>query len=199
MPLGYPAHSATASPTASPAPAAAGIIGTKRLYTDGKFGTEDSKATFMAAQWRGLQAPGKEEQKAKFSFLINNGRTNHVWQSAYLDVEEELVMDRWPYPYLEMHAEDMAELGVEAGDLVEIYNDAGSTQAMVQPSEGVRRKETFMLFAYPTGVQGNVVNAGVNELVIPNYKQTWGSIRKLADAPAAAEHLSFKSWEYRTT
>ena len=98
-----------------------------------------------------------------------------------------------------MHAEDMAELGVKAGDLVEVHNDAGSTQAMAHPSEGVRRKETFMLFAYPTGVQGNVVNAGTNELVIPNYKQTWGNIRKLADAPAAAEHLSFKSWEYRAT
>jgi arsenite oxidase large subunit len=140
-----------------------------------------------------------DEQKARYRFLVNNGRANHVWQSAYLDVENELVMDRWPYPFLEMHAEDMAELGVKAGDLVEVYNDAGSTQAMAHPSEGVRRKETFMLFAYPTGVQGNVVNAGVNELVIPNYKQTWGDIRKLADAPAAAEHLSFKSWEYRAT
>jgi arsenite oxidase large subunit len=189
-----PPEGATA---ASPAPAATGIVGTKRLYADGRFGTEDGKAAFMAAQWRGLQAPGKEEQKARFPFLVNNGRANHVWQSAYLDVENELVMDRWPYPYIEMHAEDMAELGVGAGDLVEVYNDAGSTQAMVQPSEGVRRKETFMLFAYPTGVQGNVVNAGVNELVIPNYKQTWASIRKLADAPAAVGHLSFKTWEYR--
>ena len=42
-----------------------------------------------------------------------------------------------------------------------------------------------MLFAYPTGVQGNVVNAGINELIIPNYKQTWANIRKIADAPAA--------------
>ncbi len=32
-----------------------------------------------------------------------------------------------------------------------------------------------MLFAYPTGVQGYVVNDGVNEFVIPNYKQTWGT------------------------
>ena len=39
------------------------IVGTKRLYTDGKFGTKDGKATFMEAVWRGLQAPGKEEQK----------------------------------------------------------------------------------------------------------------------------------------
>ncbi len=34
------------------------------------------------------------------------------------------------------------------------------------------------------GFKGNVVSAGVNELVIPNYKQTWGNIRKIADAPA---------------
>ena len=52
-----------------------------------------------------------------------------------------------------------------------------------------------MLFAYPTGIQGNVVNAGVNELVVPNHKQTWGNIRKIADAPAAVSHLSFKSKE----
>ena len=42
----------------------------------------------MAAQWRGLQAPGKQAQKDKFPFLINNGRANHVWQSAYLDSGE---------------------------------------------------------------------------------------------------------------
>jgi arsenite oxidase large subunit len=42
-----------------------------------------------------------------------------------------------------------------------------------------------------------VVSPGVNELIIPNYKQTWGNIRKLTDAPAAVEHLSFKSMEYQ--
>jgi len=54
-----------------------------------------------------------------------------------------------------------------------------------------------MLFAYPTGAVGNDVSKGVNELVIPNYKQTWGNIRKLADAPKVTWHLSFKSEEYR--
>ena len=50
------------------------------------------------------------------------------------------------------------------------------------PTSTARRKETFMLFANPNGVQGNVVSPGVNELVIPNYKQTWAAIRKLSDA-----------------
>jgi anaerobic selenocysteine-containing dehydrogenase len=158
---------------------------------------DDGKARFMDAPWRGLQAPGKEEQKSKFPDLINNGRANHVWQSAYLDVDNDLVMDRWPYPFIEMNPEDMSELDVKEGDLVEVFNDDGSTQAMVYPTPTARKGETFMLFAYPTGVQGNVINGkGVNELVIPNYKQTWASIRKLSDAPGSVNHVSFKWKEY---
>ena len=92
-----------------------------------------------------------------------------------------------------MHPADMAELGLKQGDLAEVYNDNGSTQAMVWPTPTARRGETFMLFAFPTGVVGNVVSKGVNELIIPNYKQTWGNIRKLADEPRAVAGLSFKS------
>ena len=67
---------------------------------------------------------------------------------------------------------------------------------MVYPTPTAKRKETFMLFANPNGVQGNVVSAGVNEFVIPNYKQTWAGIRKLSDAPEGVDQLSFKSLEY---
>jgi arsenite oxidase large subunit len=172
------------------------IIGTKRLFADGKFGGKDGKATFMETQWRGLQAPGKEDERKKWPFLINNGRSNINWQNAYLDQDNEFVMDRMPYPYIQMNPDDMAELKLKQGDLVEVYNDNGSTQAMVYPTLTAKRKQTFMLFAYPTGVQGNVVSPGVNEFIIPNYKQTWGNIRKLADAPEGVKHLSFKSLEY---
>src|SRR6266446_861090 len=172
------------------------IIGTKRLFADGKFGTKDGKAKFMETQWRGLQAPGKEAESKKFPFLINNGRANVNWQNAYLDQDNEFVMDRMPYPYIQMNPKDMDDLKLKQGDLVEIFNDNGSTQAMVYPTPTAKPKQTFMLFAYPTGVQGNVVSPGVNEFIIPNYKQTWANIRKLADAPEGVKHLSFKSLEY---
>jgi arsenite oxidase large subunit len=90
----------------------------------------------------------------------------------------------------------MADIKVKAGDLVEVYNDNGCTQAMVYPTPTAKRKETVMLFANPNGIQGNVVSPGVNELVIPNYKQTWAAIGKLSDAPENARQLSFKSLEY---
>ncbi len=187
------------SQSGPPAPAAAGterIVGTKRLYADGKFNKPDGRAVFMPTQWRGLQAEGKEAEKNKWPYLINNGRANHVWQSAYLDQQNDFVMDRWPYPFIEMHPQDMAELLVKQGDLVEVYNDNGSTQAMAYPTPSAKPKQTFMLFAYPTGVQGNVVSPGVNEFIIPNYKQTWAGIRKIADAPEGVRQLTFKSQEY---
>ncbi len=90
----------------------------------------------------------------------------------------------------------MKEMGLSAGDLVEVYNENGATQAMAYPTPTARRKQTFMLFAYPMGVQGNVVSPGVNELIIPNYKPTWGNIRKIASAPGTARGTTFKSWEY---
>ncbi|HVZ52776.1 MAG TPA: arsenate reductase (azurin) large subunit [Pseudolabrys sp.] len=172
------------------------IVGTKRLFADGKFNSKDGKATFMETKWRGLQAAGKEAEMKKWPYLINNGRTNVVWQNAYLDQDNEFVMDRFPYPFIQMNPQDMADLKLKAGDLVEVYNDNGSTQAVVYPTATAKRKQTFMLFANPNGVQGNVVSPGVNELIIPNYKQTWGGIRKISDAPEAVRRLTFKSQEY---
>ena len=174
------------------------IVGTKRLFADGKFGGKDGKATFAETKWRGLQAAGKEAESKKWPFLINNGRANHIWQNAYLDQHNKFVMDRFPFPYIEMNPADMAELKLNAGDLVEVYNDNGATQAMAYPTPTARPKQTFMLFGYPTGVQGNVVSAGVNEFIIPNYKQTWAGLRKIADRPEGAKHVTFKSQEYKT-
>ncbi len=173
------------------------IVGTRRLYTDGKFSTEDGKAKFLAAPWRGWAAPGKAEQKAKFPYLVNNGRANVIWQNAFMDQDNDFVMGRMPFPVIEMNPDDMKDLGVAAGDLVEIHNDAGATQAMAYPTPTAKRKQTFMLFGFPTGVAGNVVNAGVNELVIPDYKHSWANIRKIASASDKTKALSFKATEYK--
>ena len=67
---------------------------------------------------------------------------------------------------------------------------------MAYPTDTAKRGHVAMVFGSPAGSQGNVINPGVNELVLPNYKHTWGDIRKLADAPPQARAVSFKSKEY---
>jgi arsenite oxidase large subunit len=174
------------------------LVGTKRLYEDGVFtrhGREDGKALFCMGSWRGLQAPGKAQQQASHRFLINNGRANLNWQNWFLDQKNDFVMDRLPVPFIQIHPEDMAELGLNPGDMVEVYNDVGATQGLAYPEPTARRNETFMIFGAPNGTQGNVINAGTNELILPNYKQTWANIRKISDATPAAARVSYKSWE----
>ncbi|GGO38696.1 arsenite oxidase large subunit [Gemmobacter aquaticus] len=174
------------------------LVGTKRLYEDGVFtrhGREDGKALFCMGAWRGLQAPGKAQQRANHRFLINNGRANLNWQNWFLDQKNDFVMDRLPVPFIQIHPDDMADLGLKPGDMVEVFNDVGATQALAYPEPTARRNETFMVFGAPNGAQGNVINAGTNELILPNYKQTWANIRKISDATPAAARVSFKSWE----
>jgi len=175
------------------------LVGTPRLYADGTFdrhGRDDKKALFCAAGWRGWQAPGKAREKANHKFWINNVRANIFWQNQFLDQDNDFVQDRFPYPFIEMNPEDMAELGISAGDLIEITNDNGATQGMAYPTDTAKRGHVAMVFGSPAGSQGNVINPGTNELVLPNYKHTWGDIRKLADAPPQARAVSFKSKEY---
>src|SRR6516164_5166679 len=84
----------------------------------GKFVTYER---LRAMGTNGLQAPGKQQEKEKFPYLVNNGRTNHVWQSIYLDQYNDFVMDRWPLPFIEINPDDMKELGLNPGDLVEVF------------------------------------------------------------------------------
>lgn len=174
------------------------LVGTKRLYTDGVFtrhGREDGKALFCHGGWRGLQAAGKAQQKSNHRFLINNGRSNLNWQNWFLDQDNDFSMDRWSLPFIQINPDDAGDLGVQNGDMVEVYNDVGATQAMVYIEPTARPNETFMLFGAPSGTQGNVINGGVNELILPNYKQTWADIRRIAGASPATARQSFKSWE----
>jgi len=174
------------------------LVGVERLYADGAFdrhGRDDKKALFCAAGWRGWQAPGKAREQAAHRFWVNNVRANIFWQNQFLDQKNDFIQDRYPHPFVEMHPDDMVELGLNPGDLLEIVNDNGVTQGMAYPLPTIRRNTVAMVFGSPAGSQGNVVNPGVNELVLPDYKHCWGEIRKIADATEQTAKVSFKSHE----
>jgi arsenite oxidase large subunit len=167
------------------------LVGTEMLYTDGKFDTKDGRAEFKPAPWNGLPAP-VAEQKAKHKFWINNGRANEVWQTAYHDQYNAFVRDRYPSAFIEMNPEDAKQLGVSAGDVVEVWNDYGSTYAMAYPMKAIKPGQTFMLFGYIKGVAGNVTTSWVDRNVVPYYKGTWGSIRRVGSVDDWKASISFK-------
>lgn len=113
------------------------LIGTEIHYADGKFDPKDGRAEFKPAAWNGLPKL-VADQKAKHQYWINSGRANEVWQTACHDQYNSVVRDRVPMAFIEMNPEDARQLGVNGGDVVEVFNDYGSTHAMAYPIKSLK-------------------------------------------------------------
>jgi arsenite oxidase large subunit len=172
------------------------LVGTEIIYADNKFSTEDGKAHFKPAPWPGLPEP-VARQKEKYRFWINNGRTNHIWQTAYHDKYQAYRRERYPMSPIELNPADAESLGVASGDVVEIINDYGSTFAMAYLETSIKPGQSFMMFAYDNGVMGDVTTAWTDENVVPYYKGTWADIRRVGAMDVYKKTVSFKSRRYR--
>ncbi len=168
------------------------LVGTEMIYEDSKFSTDDGRAHFKTSPWPGLPKP-VADLKAKYRFWINNGRTNEVWQTAYHDQYNEFVRGRYPMSYIEINPQDAAELGIAAGDVVEVFNDYGSTVAMAYPNASTKKNQTFMVFAYFNGIQGDVTTTWTDRNIIPYYKGTWANMRRVGPMEDYQRTVSFKN------
>ena len=167
-------------------------VGSVRLHESGRFSTPSGKARFIAAPrpWPGYAAQ-VEKQRREHRFWVNNGRSNHVWQTLYHHQHVPFYQDRFPAPYLEMHPDDARSLGISAGDLVELFNDVGKVAALAYPSDAVKRGHTFMLFGQPRGAVGDLISDHVDPATtIPYYKGAWASIRRIGPQPESMRGMS---------
>ena len=94
--------------------------------------------------------------------------------------------------FIEMNPDDARQLGVGGGDIVEVFNDYGSTYAMAYPLKSIKSGHTFMLFGYVKGVHGDVVTDWVDRNVVPYYKGTWASIKRVGSVEDYKSSISFK-------
>ena len=137
-----------------------------------------------------------EAQRAKHKFWVNNGRSNEVWQTGYHDQYNAFVRDRYPLAYIEINPDDARELGVSAGEVVEVFNDYGSTCAMAYPVADAKRGQTFMLFGQAKGIAGDLTSDWTDRNVIPYYKGAWASLQRVGSIDDYHLHTSFKRRAY---
>ncbi|HNN91444.1 MAG TPA: arsenate reductase (azurin) large subunit [Pseudomonadota bacterium] len=168
------------------------LWGTEMLYEDGKFDTADGKAHFLPSPYPGLPK-AVAAQKSKRRFWINNGRVNEVWQTGYHERHDPQQRARRQMSILEMNPDDAQGLGIAAGDIVEVFNDYGTTRAMARIEPSIKSGQTFMQFGYDNGVQGDVTTNWTDRNIIPYYKGTWADVRRIGPLADAARRVSLKS------
>lgn len=170
------------------------LLGTEVTYTE-RFDTEDGLARFQPSPYNGL-LPLAQAQKDKYRFWVNNGRVNELWQSHYNDEHVAFRKRRWPMSLVEIGEEDANLLGISSGDVVELFNDYGSTQGMAHIEPSIKAGQVFMLAMGSSGVQGSLVSTAVDENILPYYKGTWADIRRVGDI-GLAQSVSSKRRHFR--
>ena len=176
-----------------------------RLRIIRRIGTELPGLTTKTAARRpnppGQAAAGKRQFKIsefgqrlreKHRFWVNNGRCNELWQTAYHDQYDSPVRERYPMAYIEINPSDMRSLAIEAGDVVEVWNEFGSTHAMAYPVADAKPGQTFMVFAHPNGLVGDLTTDWTDRNLIPYYKGTWASVRRVGSGADYRHSVSTK-------
>ncbi len=166
------------------------LVGTPMLYTE-RFDTADGRARFLPSPWPGLPSQ-VQRLREQHRFWINNGRSNELWQTAYHDEFDSPVRERYPMAYIEINPTDMVSLGAAAGDVVEVWNEYGSTHAMAYPVADAKPGQTFMVFAHPNGLVADLTTDWTDRNVIPYYKGTWASLRRVGSGTDYQRSVSTK-------
>lgn len=121
-----------------------GVSQTLRIDADGQrprlaFPTPDGRARFFARP----HVEPAERPDAAFPFVLNTGRVQHQWHTMTKTGKIPMLNKLNPEPFVEIHPDDAAALGIRARDSVEIRSRRGRAVLPAIVSERVQAGSCF--------------------------------------------------------
>ncbi|NEU13386.1 molybdopterin-dependent oxidoreductase [Methylobacterium sp. BTF04] len=113
-----------------------------RMFADGQFYTFDKRARFVAVQPPALA----QAVSAEFPFVLNTGRVRDHWHTMTRTGKSQRLSAHRAVPFVEIHPDDAAGLGVAEGDLARVSTAHGTTVLEVMITDGVRHGDLFAAF-----------------------------------------------------
>ncbi|WP_374660606.1 molybdopterin-dependent oxidoreductase [Phenylobacterium sp.] len=151
--------------------------GTARLFTDGAFQTPDGRARMHPTPAAGpARAPA-------YPLALNTGRIRDQWHTL---TRTGLAPDLWrhaPEPFVEVHPDDAASVGVAEGALTRVQTPLGEAVVVARVTDRQRRGSVFMPMhwtgAYaPSGRANGLVAARIDPRSgQPEFKHTPARVR----------------------
>jgi ferredoxin-nitrate reductase len=116
--------------------------GTPRRYLDGRFPTPDGRANFLPRDHR----EPREVPDHEFPFVLTTGRLASHWHTLTRTAKCAKLVHREPGPFVELHPDDAARLGVADGDLVQLSTRRGTIRLPARASADVAPGMVFLPF-----------------------------------------------------
>ncbi|HEY6881526.1 MAG TPA: bifunctional nitrate reductase/sulfite reductase flavoprotein subunit alpha, partial [Polyangiales bacterium] len=150
-----------------------GVSQSLRTAADGSqpriaFATESGRAVFLARP----HASPAELPDADYPFTLNTGRLQHQWHTLTKTGKIATLNKLNPGPFVELHPEDAASLGIREKDQVEIRSRRGRAVLPAIVTDRVRAGSCFAPFHWNDVYGENLtINAVTNDAVDPISQQ----------------------------
>ncbi len=114
--------------------------GTPRLFGDGRFATASGRAHFGVAAPEGPAEP----THAARPFALISGRVRAHWHTMTRTERVPALAEAEPEPFVEIHPDDAARLGIDHGELARIETERGAMIARARVSAKTRVGSLFV-------------------------------------------------------
>jgi assimilatory nitrate reductase catalytic subunit len=139
----------------------------KRFFAEGGFPTPDGRALLVATPYR----PPESRPSAAAPFVLNTGRLRDQWHTMTRTGLAPKLLRHVAEPFVEIHPQDAARLGLEPGRLARVSNAYG---AVVLRTLVTDRQQKGSVFAPIHWTDRNASAARVDVLVAANLDPVSG-------------------------
>jgi len=110
-----------------------------RFFGDGAFFHADRKARLLPLTWR----PPAARTEPRFAFRLNTGRVRDQWHTMTRTALSPRLSAHLAEPFLEIHPEDAARLGIDAADLVTATSPTGNAILRARITDALAPGQVF--------------------------------------------------------
>ena len=148
--------------------AEAAVVGTARLYADGRFPTTDGRARFVAPAWRAVAEP----RDARHPIALTTGRHRDQWHGMSRTGTLGRLFAHAGEPAVAMHPQDLHRRRLNDGDLVRVSSRRGTLVLPACASDTLMPAQAFIAMHWGSEfVGGDGVNALTSPATCPQSMQ----------------------------
>ncbi len=136
--------------------------GKKRLYQDGVFPTPTGRARFVPTPYR----PLADQTDERYPLRLTTGRLRDQWHSMSRTGTIARLFAHEPQPRLAMHPADLAQRGLQEGEVARLASRRGQIYLPVAADADLPRGVAYVPMHWGARFLGGDDRLGVNELTI---------------------------------